>query len=698
MVKGKRERRILAVTGVAALVAVGLNLLISAVKAHMQGRRRKRDVPGLNVLVNLSATEIHKLTDQIIAKSKEVHDLVASVPLEKVSYMNTISPLAELEAYQFPMVQACVFHGMVFTSNDIQKAGMEAERRLDLHFSACRKREDVYCVIKAFADRGEWPGYEAKRYTQCLVEEFERNGVCLNPSKKNELECLGKQIEELSFQYIQNLKMDNSFLLLSEVELAGMPLQFIESLEKIEDGRVKVFLKSANVTPILEHCKIRLTRRLIAVAFGQRCGKQNLDILENLVQLRHKYARLLGFSNYAEFALQSRMVRTSEKVCQFLEDLSESLSDLAIEELNVLKDLKIKDDGDSHFGMEDLLYYMRRAEEQHLDLDFGEVKRYFPVNLVLSGILKFFQDMFGLKFQEIKDVEVWHETVCLFSVTDVSSSELLGYFYLDIFSREGKYAHTCVLALQNGGLLSSGMRQLPVALLISQCPKQLDDNPVLLRFSEVVTLFHEFTHVVHHICMRATFSRFSGLQVDADFIEIPSKLLENWCYQSISLKMMSGYYQDITKSVTTNMCTSLRRKRDLFSGLKLKQEILLCLMDQFIYSSPNANMLELLKHLHPKVMLGIPLLEGTNPASSFPQIAIGSEATCYSSIWSEAIAADIFASKFQEDLLNQHAGLQFRNKVLAPGGAKESLEILSDYLGREPTVRSFIESKTKNSF
>ncbi|CAL9078276.1 unnamed protein product [Musa textilis] len=697
MARGRRERRILVVTGAAAFVAVGLKLLVSAIKAHKQRRRKKPDVPGSSVLVNLSASEIQRLTDQIIAKSKEVYDLVASVPLEKVSYTNVIAPLAELEAYQFSSVQSCVFPKMVSTSNDIRKASAEAESRLNLHFLTCRKREDVYRVIKAFADRGEWLGYEAKRYTQCLVKEFERNGVNLTPSKKKELENLGARIEELSLQYAQNLSMDNSFLLLGESELAGMPLQFIKSLEKTEDGKLKVFLRSHNVTPILEHCKIRATRKSIAVAYGQRCGKENIDILENLVQIRHKYAQLLGYSNYAEFTLESRMARTSEKVFEFLEDISENLSDLAMEELNVLKDLKRREDGDSPFGMEDLLYYMRRAEEQHLDLDLGEVKQYFPVNLVMSGILKIFQDLFGIRIEENKDVEVWHETVCLFSVTDVSSNELLGYFYLDIHSREGKYAHTCVLALQNGNLSSNGTRQIPVALLLSQCPKQIDDNPVLLRFSEVVTFFHEFTHVVHHICIRATYSRFSGLRLDADFIEVPSKLLENWCYESISLKIMSGYYQDITKSVTSSMCTTLRRKRDLFSGLRLKQEVLLCLIDQFIHSSENMDILELLKHLHPKVMLGIPLLEGTNPASCFPQIVIGSEAVCYSYIWSEVVAADIFAAKFQEDLLNQYAGLQFRNKVLAPGGAKDSLEILSDYLGREPAIHSFIKSKTRNS-
>ncbi|XP_072999622.1 probable thimet oligopeptidase isoform X1 [Typha latifolia] len=698
MAKGKRERKILAFTGAAALVAVGLNLLISAINAQKErkAKKKKSDLPGSSVRINLSASEINRLTDDIIAKSKETYDLVASLPLVKASYSNVISSLGELEAHQFPLIQSCVFPRMVSTSDDVRRASSEAEKRLDSHFLMCRKREDVYRVIKAFIDRGERLGPEGKQYAQCLVREFERHGARLTPSKRNEMENLKSQIDELSLKYIQNLNDGSKFILFSEQELAGMPLEFLMNLEKT-GGKLKVLLTSFHVTPILEYCKIGATRKLVAVANGQRGGKENLDILENLVQLRHKFSLLLGYSNYADFATEPRMARSSAKVFEFLEEVSENLSDLANRELNMLKDLKRKEEGDSPFGMEDLLYYIRRAEEQLLDLDLGEVRQYFPMNLVLSGLFKIFQDLFGLRFQEIEDVEVWHETVSVFSVLDASSADLLGYFYLDISFREGKFTHTCVVPLQNGSLSSNGARQVPVALLISQCPKQINEDPPLLRFPEVVSLFHEFTHVVHHICNSATFSRFSGLRLEGDFIEIPSQLLENWCYESISLKMMSGFHKDITKSVTSEMCKSLKRRRNLFAGLKLKQEILLCLVDQIIHSSENVDVVGLLKHLHPKIMLGIPLLEGTNPASCFPQIVVGYEAVCYSYIWSQVFAADIFASRFQDNLLNQYAGLQFRNKVLAPGGAKDPLEIISNYLGREPSVKPFIESKTGNN-
>ncbi|KAK8947919.1 hypothetical protein KSP40_PGU009451 [Platanthera guangdongensis] len=389
------------------------------------------------------------------------------------------------------------------------------------------------------------------------------------------------------------------------------------------------------------------------------------------------------------------MAKTSIKVFEFLEEVSKNLSDLATTELKFLTDLKMKEEGDTSFGMEDLSYYIRIAEELQFNLDLTEVRQYFPVDLVLSGIFKILNDLFGLKFKEVKDVESWHETVVLYAVVDSSSNELLGYVYLDIFSRPGKFAHTCVLSLQNGSS-SQGMRQIPVTLLISQCPKKLDEYPSLMRFSDVVGLLHEFSHVVHHICNRSTFSRFSGLHVEGDFVEIPSHLLENWCYENVSLKMMSGLNKDNTKSISTEMCKLLKRKRDFFLGLKLKQEILICLFDQIIHSSESIDIVELVKDLHPKVMLGIPLLEGINPASMFPRSAIGYDATCYTQIWSEVFAADIFATKFQDDLLNLHAGLQFRNKVLAPGGTLDSFNILSDYLGRKPSIRSFFEIKARN--
>ncbi|KAG2701842.1 hypothetical protein I3760_06G062600 [Carya illinoinensis] len=694
----KRGRRnVLAFTGAAALLVLAVNLAISAFNSHKKKTKKNKDLPGSNVCVNLSASEIRRLADRIIANSKSVHDRVASVPLDKVTYKNVVSPLAELEAQQFPLMQSCLFAKLVSTSDDVRKASAEAERRIDGHVLMCSKREDVYRVIKAIAARGEWMNAEAKHYIQSLVRDFERNGLNITVTKREEMHRLRAQIDELSLQYMKNLNDDSTFLLFSEAELAGLPPDFLKGLDKAENSKFKVILRSNYVAAVLELCQVGNTRKMVAVAYGKRCGEVNLAILEDLVKLRHKYARLLGYSNYADYAVDLRMAKTPSKVFEFLEDISVNLTNLANKELNMLKDLKKKEEGDIPFGIEDLLYYAKRVEEQKFDLDFGALKQYFPVNLVLSGVFKIFQDLFGLRFEEIADAKVWHGDVCVFSVFDLISGELLGYFYLDLYTREEKYGNTCVVALQNGALSVDGARQLAVALLISQFEKDVGGHPGLLRFSEVVNLFHEFGHVVQHICNRATFARFSGLRVDPDFVEIPAQVLENLCYEDFALKLISGFHQDITKPIKDETCRSLKIWRHSFSALKLKQEILYCLFDQIIHSADNIDVVELFKHLHPKVMLGLPVLEGTNAASCFPRSVIGYEAACYSRIWSEVFAADIFASKFRGDPSNQYVGMQFRNKVLGPGGAKEPVEVLSDFLGREPSIRAFIESKAEYS-
>lgn len=518
----------------------------------------------------------------------------------------------------------------------------------------------------------------------------------LTSAKKEEVQRLQAQIDDLSMQYVQNLNDDNTSLSFTETELDGLPSEFLQILNRDTNDKIKVPLKSNHVAPILELCKVGATRRKVAAGYGQRC-KENVPVLENLVLLRHKFARLLGYDNYADYAVSSRMAKTSSKVFEFLEDLSTSLSDLAAKELAILKDLKKKEEGDRPFGIEDLLYYVKKFEDEQFNIDIGALKEYFPLSLVLQGILKILQDLLGLRFEEIAGAEVWHEDVRAYSVFDLSSGELMGYAYLDLYSREGKYGQFCVLPLQTGSLSSNGARQVPVVLLISDFTKEDGNCPVLLRFSEVVNLFHEFGHVAHHLCNHSSLARFSGLRVDPDFVEIPGQMFENWCFESSILKLISGYYQDITRPIKNDICVSLKRWRHSFSALKLKQDTLYCLFDQIIHSTDNVDFLELFKYLHPKVMMDLPVLEGTNPASSFPYSAIGYEATCYSRVWSKVFAADIFASKFHDSLLNQHIGMQFRNKVLAPGGAKDPLECMSNFTGREPSFQAFVDSIMSSS-
>ncbi|KAH9301452.1 hypothetical protein KI387_013035, partial [Taxus chinensis] len=203
---------------------------------------------------------------------------------------------------------------------------------------------------------------------------------------------------------------------------------------------------------------------------------------------------------------------------------------------------------------------------------------------------------------------------------------------------------------------------LPVAAIIANFSKSEPDKPSFLRFSEVVTYFHEFGHVVHHICSHASFAKFSGLRVENDFVEIPSQMLENLCYESVPLRLISSFYKDIHRPVPDEILIALKQKQKSFCGLKTKEKILMCLFDQIIHTSDKVDTKALFKDLYPKVMLGIPFLDGISPAALFLHLVTGNEATCYRYIWSEVFAADLFVSKFEDDVLNGSAGMQYRNK------------------------------------
>ena len=227
----KKERRynLLAFSGSAALIALAVSLAISAVNAHTR-KRKGRALAGSNVRVNLSAPEILQLANNIISKSKVVHDAVGSVPVDKATFANVVLPLAELEAQQFPLVQSCIFPKLVSTSEEVRKVSAEAEQRIDAHILMCSRREDI--------------------------RDFEWNDLNLTSTKREEVQRLRSQIYDLSVLYVRNMSDDSNFLLFSETELVGLPPEFLQSLDKAENGKFKVYLRSCHAIPVLELCKV----------------------------------------------------------------------------------------------------------------------------------------------------------------------------------------------------------------------------------------------------------------------------------------------------------------------------------------------------------------------------------------------------------------------------------------------------------
>lgn len=650
----------------------------------------------------LSVGELEQRTQELIGRCRTAYDRVGDLNFEEVAFDNVIKQLADAECDYHTLRSPIEFPQHVSMSKELRNASTEASKKLEDFDVEMSMRKDIFDKIAYYNDKlsadlvARKP--EDQRYVDRLIKLGKRNGLHLPHDVQFKIKTIKKKISELQIKFQHNLNEENTVLEFSTSELDGLPDDFINSLEKVESGKRKVTLKYPHFFPIVRKCRVPETRLTIDKAYHARCIDDNTPILEELVKLRQEQATLLNYPTHSAYVTELRMAKNPENVDKFLTDLKAKLQPLWKEERKLMLDFKKKEceefkrEFDGRLNYWDLRYYMAMVEEKMYSVDQNKLKEYFPLHAVTKGLLEIYQEILGLKFEEIKNAETWHPDVSMHNVHDASSGNLLGYFFLDLFPREGKYGHAAVFKLQLGCIDETGNRQVPVAAMLANFTKPTEDKPSLLDHKELETYFHEFGHVMHHMCALAEYAHFSGTKVERDFVEAPSQMLENWVWEESPLQRMSAHYQT-QLPLPRDMIKRLVQSQKVNAGVFNLRQIVLATFDQMIHTTGTVNTQELFAKLFDEIV-GIPPIPKTNMAAAFGHLAGGYDAQYYGYLWSEVYSCDMFATRFKsEGIMNPEIGMDYRRYILQPGGSMDAADMLKNFLGREPNDVAFLESK-----
>jgi Zn-dependent oligopeptidase len=646
---------------------------------------------------DLKSDELIEKTKEIIGKANETLDRIGSLPAGSCSFESAMKPLALMESDLQTQTAAIMFLQHVSTSPELRDASVEGSKLLDAFYIEKGMREDVFKVSREVEknEAGKLED-EAKRFLEKVLLGFKQNGLALSETDRAVLKEKRKRLAELCTEYSRNLNEDKTSLKFSKEELDGCTDDFLSGLEKDGDKYIMT-TKYPDVAGTLRYAKNETVRNQVDLAFNSRASV-NSPILEEAIRVRYECAKLLGYKNHAEFQLEERLAKTVPAVLKFENELWEKLLPLAKKELDLVKGLKKEMTGSDSFRTWDLQFFSRIIMERDYAVDEEKLKEYFSLETVVAEMLKIYEEVLGLKFVIESSVPVWHEDVKAIRVKDAASGEDIGLFFLDLYPRDGKYSHAACFPLVPGCQLADGSRQLPVSAIVANFSKPSASKPSLLKHDEVTTLFHELGHAMHDMCAKVTFSRFHGTSVETDFVEAPSQMLENWCWDPKALKRLSKHYLHGTP-LDDSLIVNLIKTKNFNAGLANLRQVFFALFDMTIHSIESPAGLpnnETINQLYARLRKQITMLEqpeGACPPASFGHMMGGYDAGYYGYLWSEVFSADMFFSRFEtEGLQSAKTGMDYRREILTPGGSRDGMDSLRGFLGRDPNPEAFLHS------
>lgn len=637
--------------------------------------------------------------DEAIARTNKAIEAIVAVPDKDRTFANTIGALDTLLADLEDSTSLFVFMSNVHPDASVREASQGAEEKLNNFAVDLGKREDLYRAVKAYAATSPALQGEQARLLAFVLRDYRRAGMDLPAEKRSRLAEVEKEIGKLAIEFNKNVADDETTVMLTRDELAGVPSEMLERLP--HNGDVfAVGMAYPVYTPVMENATSEPTRQKMWMAYKRRGGKKNVAVLEKVLKLRDEQAKLLGYPHNAAYEIEVRMAKSEPAVRTFYETLRPLAREKARADFEEYQQAKRTLTGNAQAVLRpwDFMFITSALQKSKYAVDSEKVREYFPMERVVEGLFSITQSLYGLEYKDVTATRggtaerpLWHPDVKLYEVWDKASGKTLGEFYLDLHPRENKYSHAAQWGLVQHRVRSDGSVVTPLAALVCNFTKPTAEKPSLLQHSEVETFFHEFGHCLHTILSEAHYHRFAGTSVERDFVEAPSQMFENWVWDAAVLNTFAKHYRT-GEPLPKDLLAGMVAAKNLGSGMNAENQFYYGLTDLEYESSPDGKVdtTKVAADLFPKVQLFDFRPEGTYYQAAFGHL-MHYNAGYYGYMWSKVYACDMFRRFKELGMLSPEAGMYYRKKILARGGTLDGMDLVKDYLGREPKLDAFAE-------
>ncbi|MES1216782.1 MAG: M3 family metallopeptidase [Bacteroidota bacterium] len=639
----------------------------------------------------VTAATIEEATSAMIILSDERIKKITSIPAARQTAANILLAADEVLYDLADLVIKLGLISQTYTDAAARNASNEAQEKLSAYPTALLLNEDLYKAFKQFelsAASKKLPANHKKFLKETIIA-FEKNGMKLDAKQREELKMINEKITNWGLQFDKNIPASKDSVKYTEAQLAGVPGN-IKAPWKRANGYV-VNVNGPNYTDISRYASDGETRHAMFLAYNNRAFPKNIEALDSLFYYRQVLANKLGFKSYAAYAVVDKMAASPSNVWKFENDLIAKLQPQVVSNLEELKQLKRQSEPNAPDILNnwDISYYTKKLLDTKYQLNTDEVKEYFEMNNTLKGMFTVYQKLLGIVIKETHGVPTWYEKVKSFEI--FKDGKKIGTFYLDLFPRQDKYTHFACFPI-NQYRIANGKEILPVAALICNFPEGNGSEPSLLNHSDVITLFHEFGHLVHDMLGRSDLASQGPFNVKGDFGEAPSQFLENWCWEYDALKLFARHYKT-GKLLSPELFKKMKQTQLVQSGTYYIRQVYLGVLD-FTYhdkydSIKTKDIVQVSKDLMP--ITQVPFAEGSHFICGFTHLN-GYAANYYGYLWSRVFAQDMFSVFMKNGVMNTALGIRYRKQVLEKASSLDEMQMLRNFLGREPNSKAFLES------